>query len=625
MPFDGIVTKCVVNELKDKIIDGRIEKIFQPESDEILINIRAKGRNYKLVLSANASYPRIHLVRESKENPSAPPMFCMLLRKYLSNGRIIDIGFHDYERIVTISVESANEMGDLSEKKLIIEIMGRHSNIILINNQNKIIDAIKHVDAEISSVREVMPAREYILPPSQNKLSPDAIRSENFLNYFLGIHLNGPEHLESSDETTLPAYKNTMPVDVDSVFSGITSVSAEKYLLNNIKGFSPLLCREICHRAGIFEKTSMASLSNTELINLKEALSGLLTEISEGKFSPCIIYDNTYGSDSYKKPIDFHCVKMTQYSHVEYLSSISEALDNFYTQKDAAERLRQKKSELYKVLHNSIERCNKKISLQQEKLRDVSDREKLKLYGELLTANIYNIPSGVDKVALNNYYSENWDMIEIPLDPNLSPQQNAQKYYKQYAKAKSTYINTSKQLEESLSELDYLESVSIMLENCSSLQEIDEIRQELIEQGYLVSGRKNKYSLNKKDNPSRPMHFVSSDGLDIYVGKNNKQNEILTLKTSSSKDIWLHAKNIPGSHVIIKHTGRNIPDKTLEEAAMLAAYYSKASSSSNVPVDYTTVKNVKKPKGLKPGMVIYENYKTIIVNPGKPEGLRLYK
>jgi predicted ribosome quality control (RQC) complex YloA/Tae2 family protein len=590
MPFDGIVTKCVVNELSQSILDGRIDKIFQPEADEILINIRSKGQNYKLVLSANASYPRIHLTQAIKENPSTPPVFCMLLRKYLTSGRITSIRFYDYERIISLGIESANEMGDLSEKKLIIEIMGRHSNIILINNQNKIIDAIKHVDNEISSVREVMPAREYMFPPSQNKQSLENLSLDVFLS---------PLITKSFDNTA----KSNMPV--------------EKYLLNNIKGFSPLLCSEIVYRAGILEKVPLSKINTADVERLKEVLSRVFAEIKCQTFTPCIIYDNTRSIGMNKAPIDFHCIKMTQYSNVDYLPSISAVLDTFYSQKDTVERLRQKKSDINRTLHNSIDRCNKKISLHQQKLREVSDREKLRLYGELITANIYNIPKGSKSVSLQNYYSENWDTIEIPLDSNLSSQQNAQKYFKKYTKAKSTYINANKQLKESWQELNYLEGVSNMLENCSTLQEIDEIRQELIDQGYLKSRKKRagKTSANKKGNFSTPLHFVSSDGLDIYVGKNNKQNDTLTLKTASSKDIWLHTRNIPGSHVIIRNNGQTIPERTILEAAMLAAYYSKAGSSSNVPVDYTEVKNVKKPRGAKPGMVIYENFKTVIADP----------
>jgi len=578
MAFDGIVVKSIVEELKEKLKGGRIDKIFQPEKDEIILQIRSLSQNFKLILSANASYPRIHLTDFSKDNPLNPPVFCMVLRKHLSGGKILNIGFHDFERIVDIEVESINELGDISTKKLIIEIMGRHSNIILVNDENRIIDAIKHVDNEISSVREVMPARPYQLPPSQDKISPTDINIQSLL------------------ENAAKA----------------SNVSIEKFLLNSIKGFSPLLCREICHLADIDGKKPIEYLSVESVNKLENVLHNIINRINTSDFEPCIAFED----ESFENPVDFHCIRLHQYKFVKTLPSISAVLDEFYSIKDTYERLKQKKSDLVKVIHTNINRCKKKISLQQEKLREVADRENLKLYGELITANIYSIPRNAKSVSLLNYYGDEGEYIDIPLDENLSPQENAQKYYKQYSKAKKAYASTSIQLEESLKELEYLESVSQLLDDCTTVQEINEIKQELAEQGY-ISIRK-KPGSKKQDAPSKPLRCKSSDGYYIYVGKNNKQNDMLTLKTAQSNDIWLHTKNIPGSHVIIKkHTREDIPPTTLLEAAMLAAYYSKAKMSANVPVDYTAVKNVKKPNGAKPGMVIYENYKTIIVTPEK--------
>ncbi|HHV99996.1 MAG TPA: fibronectin/fibrinogen-binding protein [Clostridiaceae bacterium] len=578
MAFDGIVVKSVVEELRERLKGGRIDKIFQPEKDEIILQVRSIGQNFKLILSANASYPRIHLTDLTKDNPLNPPVFCMVLRKHLSGGKILDIGFHDFERIVDLEVESINELGDVSTKKLIIEIMGRHSNIILVNNENRIIDAIKHVDNEISSVREVMPARPYMLPPSQDKISPADINIQSLL--------------ENAAKTG--------------------NISIEKFLLNNIKGFSPLLCREICYLANIDGKKPLEFLSDQSVNRLENVLQDIVNRINASDFEPCIAFED----ENYENPVDFHCFRLRQYKYVKTLPSISTVLNEFYAIKDAYERLKQKKADLVKVIHTNIDRCQKKISLQQEKLREVADREKLKLYGELITANIYSIPKNAKSVSLLNYYSEEGEYIDIPLDDNLSPQENAQRYYKQYSKAKNAYASTSIQLEESLKELEYLESVSQLLDDCTTVQEINEIRQELAEQGY-ISLKKGPAS-KKQDNPSKPLCCKSSDGYYIYIGKNNKQNDMLTLKTAQANDIWLHTKNIPGSHVIIrKHTREDVPSTTLLEAAMLAAYHSKAKMSSNVPVDYTTVRNVKKPNGAKPGMVIYENYKTIIVTPEK--------
>ncbi|HEX2946538.1 MAG TPA: NFACT RNA binding domain-containing protein [Clostridia bacterium] len=577
MPFDGIVTKSIVEELTAKLVGGRIEKVFQPEADEIVLLVRAWNKNCRLVLSASPNYPRIHLTEAVKENPSAPPVFCMLLRKHLSGGKILSFEFNDYERIIGIVVESANELGDISQKCLIIEIMGRYSNIILVNSEDKIIDSIKHVDSDISSVREVMPARPYILPPAQDKLSPDTLD--------VGLLSDG---LHSSTQTV------------------------DKYLLDKVKGFSPLLCRETCFRAGIENRTAAASLAEDAVQSLKTALLSVLDEIRDSSYEPCVIFED----EARQKPLDFHCLGIRQYPFLEKPGSISEVLDAFYSSKDNAERMRQKKSDLYKVLNNAIERCSKKLAIQEETLRDVADRDKLKLYGELITANIYRIQRNTKSVPLQNYYSENGEeYVEVPLDPNLSPQENAQRYFKKYSKAKSTFTYTTRQLEDSRQELDYLESVLQLLDNCTVLKEMDEVRQELAEQGYMQLHR--KLSSKKQQALSEPLHFVSSDGFDIYVGKNNKQNDQLTLKLAQSNDVWLHTKNIPGSHVIIRKVGREIPDRTVEEAAALAAWHSKARMSANVQVDYTAVRNVSKPSGAKPGKVIYVNYVTAVVTPDK--------
>lgn len=576
MPFDGIVAKSIVDELTEKLSSGRIEKVFQPEADEIVLLVRAWNKNHKLVLSASANYPRIHITEAVKENPAAPPVFCMLLRKHLCGGRILSFEFNDYERIIGIVIEAANELGDISEKKLVIEIMGRYSNIILLNSENKILDSIKHIDADISSVREVMPARPYVLPPAQNKLSPAILNT--------GLLLEG---LDSSAQTV------------------------DKFLLEHIKGFSPLLCREACYRAGIDGRTGAAVLETDKRSSLKITLDEMVQEILQSKYAPCVLFED----EQRQKPLDFHCLGIRQYMHVITLESISVVLDTFYSSRDNAERLRQKKSDLYKVLNSSIDRCTKKLAIQQETLRDVADREKLKLFGELITANIYAIPQNVKSVSLLNYYSESGEHVDIPLDPNLLPQENAQRYYKKYTKAKSTYKYTTRQLEDSQKELEYLESVLQLLDNCTALREMDEVRQELAEQGYMIL--KKKPAAKKHSAMIEPLRFKSSDGFDIFIGKNNKQNDYLTLKLAQSNDIWLHTKNIPGSHVIIKRNGLDIPDKTLEEAAALAAWHSKARMSSNVSVDYTTVKNVNKPSGAKPGMVIYVNYKTAVVTPEK--------
>lgn len=579
MPFDGVVAKCIAEELTKKLAGGRVEKIYQPEADEILLFIRARNKNFKLVMSSSSNYPRIHLTDAAKENPKVPPGFCMLLRKHLSGGRVISIEFSDFERIIGVLIEAVNELGDISVKKLIIEIMGRHSNIILVNNENKILDSIKHVDSTISSVREVMPARPYILPPAQNKTSPSELD--------VGLLI---KNMDSSNKTV------------------------EKFLLDNIKGFSPLLCREICHRAGIDSRTGASAIDPDTRKMLKKALDEALDDIKNAGYAPCILFED----EQYQKPLDFHCLNIEQFKHKIEPGSISETLDAFYLSRDNAERLKQKKADIYKALNNCIDRCAKKVSIHQDTLRDVADRENLRLYGELITANIHAIPCNLSSVSLLNYYSDAGDeYINIPLDPNLPPQDNAQRYFKKYARAKSAHANTTRQLEESVRELEYLESVLQMLENCTTAGEIDETRHELIEQGYIKLKRKSK--IKRRQPLTEPLRFISSDGFDIYVGKNNKQNDYLTIRLAQSNDIWLHTKNMPGSHVIIKKSGREIPDRTLEEAAVLAVWHSKAKMSVNVQVDYTAVKNVVKPPGSKPGMVIYKNYKTAVVTPNKAQ------
>ena len=575
MPFDGIVTKCIVNELNDLLAGGRIDKVFQPESDEVVMLIRSKGQNHRLVASANANYPRLHITSTAKENPQIAPVFCMLMRKHIQGGHLINITFNDYERIITLNIESVNEMGDLSVKQVVIEIMGKHSNIILLNSDGKIIDAVKHVDSDISSVREIMPARPYSLPPAQDKISPEK-------------------------------------VNVDQLFDNATQIkNIETLLLNRIKGFSPYICREICSMADIAPKAPLDAISNFD--SLKASLVQVLDSIEQCDFKPCIVFQD----EAMYKPIDFYCLPPKQYPYYKEYTHMSAALDEYYSTKDTIERLSQKKGDVVKLVKNCIDRCEKKLAIQQDKLRDVADREKLQLYGELITANIYCIPKGSKVATVSNYYSENGECIDIPLDENKTPQDNAQRYFKQYSKAKSTYTNTVQQLEESTNELNYLESVKTMLDNCNSTQEIEEIRQELADSGYAkISVKNNK---KKQSKPSEPLEFTSSDGFTILVGKNNKQNDTLTLKTAASNDIWLHTKNIPGSHVIIRTERREVPDRTLLEAAILCAYHSSAKLSANVPVDYTTVRNVKKPSGAKPGMVIYENFKTINVTPSEEQ------
>jgi predicted ribosome quality control (RQC) complex YloA/Tae2 family protein len=572
MPFDGIFTNCIAKEL-DHILKGAvIERVYQPEKDEVTMQLRTQKDRVRLVISANSTYPRIHLTTQSKKNPETAPSFCMLLRKHLIGGRIMEVTCFDYERIVVLHIQTMDEMGDTVVKKLVAEIMGKWSNIILTNKDDVILDAIKHVDEEVNRVREIMPARPYRMPPRQNKTLIDDF-------------------------------------DPGAFTEQQGKLSCEKTLLEYIKGFSPLLSREVCYRGNIDPKKPFSACTPLEKARLAEEAERIKNEIKKGQYAFCIAYT----PDDPPSPLDFHCFLLTQMASLKEFPSANEMLDEFFTDKDKSNRLVQKKSHLVKILHNNMDRCEKKQALYEQQIRDTADRETWRLYGELLTANIHALKTGMKAARVLNYYAEEEQYVEIPLDENKSPAHNAQMYYKRYQKEKAKYEYSLKQMEETTSELEYLKSVEQMLEASTDDAVIDEIQWELIENGYIKETKAKKKS--KTTTETKPYRFFSSDGLRIYVGKNNKQNDQLTLKTAQANDIWLHTQKIPGSHVIIKKDYGEIPSSTVYEAAVLAAWHSKAKHSGNVPVDYTKVKNVKKPKGAKPGMVIYTDYKTLYVNP----------
>ncbi len=598
MPFDGIVAKCVAYELNKMLTGARIEKIYQPEPDEVILHIRSSGCSYKLLLSASASYPRIHITSASRENPKEPPMFCMLLRKHLSGGKIITVDSHDYERMLTIRAESLNELGDASLKKLIIEIMGRHSNIILVNSNDKIIDSIKHIDSEISSLREVMPARPYLLPPSQDKESISSFEPVLFASTLSSASVSFPD------------------------------TAAEKYLLAKYRGFSPLLCREICHQSGVPPALPIGRFSPGMTADMADKIAVLADLLAHDNYAPCIIGSGIPD----KAPLDFHCIKITHLGLAEQTDTVNEAIDRYFTERDRLNRLKQKKADILKVVNTNLERSLKKKAIHDEKISESSGRDKLKLYGELLTANIHSIPGNTASVTLTNYYDENSGTVEIQLDPALTPQRNAQKYFKLYSKAKSACVHAKKQLSATLDEIEYLESVLHNIEECNTAEGISEIRAELSVSGYVKTppfnnsdGRKNRKSPSSSSASaaaSSPTHYLIYEdahpekAYDVFVGRNNVQNDKLTMKQASPADLWLHAQKTPGSHVIIRRSGMpEPPESIIVKAARIAAWNSRARMSSNVPVDYAPVKNVKKPPGAKPGMVIYDKYRTIIVTP----------
>ena len=578
MAFDGITVSAIKAEIEDKILGGRIDKVYQPEKDEIILGIRSMGQAYKLLLTSNASNPKFHFTQTNPSNPMTPPLFCMVMRKHLQSGKIIKIEQPDFDRILNIYVESLNELGDYSVKKLVLEIMGRHSNIILTDENNTILDCIKHIGHDTSSVREVLPGREYTLPPSQGKINTLELDNNNF----------------------------------NEVLENNPSFEIQSVIYKNYTGISPIAASEICYRANVNGSTPVEALTDIQKEIVFNKFAGLVEDIKANRFYPESI-TNEKG-----KTIDFSPIEMTQFNGLEIkkYTSISELIESFYANRDFAYRIGQKTQDLRKLITQNIERCIRKKDIQMQTLRSIKNRDELRLKGELLTANIYTIKKGMTTVELPNDYSENQELAAIELDSNKTPSENAQKYYKAYNKAKRTFEALKDQIKSNDEELAYLESVLTSVNNCTDEQDVKEIRRELREEGYV---KKVKNQKDKSKKHSVPLHFISQDGFDIYVGKNNIQNDELTLKFARPRDIWMHTKNIPGSHVIIVANGQTIPDTTLNEGAMLSAFYSKAKNSSKVPVDYTEKKNVKKPNGSKPGFVIYETNKTAYITTSEEE------
>lgn len=553
MALDGIFLRGIVKELRNSIINGKVDKINQPEQDEIIIFIRNNSKNIKLLISSSPVYPKIHITDINKENPIKAPMFCMVLRKYLKGGKILGIEQIGSDRIIKLTFSNTDELGFNSIYNLYVEIMGRHSNITLVRDRdNMIMDSIKHITPDINRVRTLLPMLNFVFPPKSDKLDPYNSSSAELSDFIKDNNILNDSFIFSS------------------CFTGVsTPLSKELYI------------RYKDNISGVFQ--FFKDLDNKDSFYLYKKL---------GKFK-----DFSPASLSY----------MESFEEVIY-SSPSKLISDFYLNKDKNDRLNSKSSNLQKIVNTNIERCEKKIKILKDNLEKAKDKDIYKLKGELLTANIYSLKEGMDKIMLTNYYNEN-EEIEIKLNVQKSPSHNIQDYYKKYNKLKSTEKMSRIQLDLSEEELKYLNSVLTNILNCDTYKEIDEIKKELVETGYI----KYRGGKKEKETPAKPMHYKSSEGIDIYVGKNNIQNDYLTLKFADKTDTWLHTKDIPGSHVIIK--GREISPVTLNEAAILAAFYSKARTSSKVPVDYTLVKNVKKPNGAKPGMVIYTTNNTIYVTP----------
>lgn len=581
MSFDGVVTKSVVKELKDVLLGGRIDRIFQPEKDEIAINIHSLGRNYRLLISASSNNPRIYLTNHSKKNPQTPPMFCMLLRKHLSGGTILNIEQFSMDRIIFIDVSALDELGEPSEVRLIVEIMGKHSNIILVEKETqRIIDSITRVSEDMSRVRQILPGFIYDFPPSQDKINPLESSKEDFYRFI------------ENERENLPIFR---------------------LFYFHYTGISPLASKEICFNANIDMDRPIGSLSQDELENLYDSFSNFVKNIKEENFNPLYIINDL------EDIIAFYSLDLNHYGQYNkyFSSSISEILDTTYRRRDIFDRISQKSQGIKKSVQIKLDRAINKLSKQREELLESKDREKLKIYADLISANIHRIPRGVDRIELENFYDENLVPMNIPLDMKLSPAENAQRYYKRYSKMKNAESLLLQQIPETEYEISYLEHVLISIDNAMEIEELDEIKEELIKEGYIRDNKANKRKKQKEGKLSSPHHYISQDGLQIYVGKNNRQNEYLTLKFANREDIWLHVQNMPGSHVIIRKENKDIPSTTLEEAAILAAYYSKGKNSNNVPVDYTERKHVKKIRNAKPGMVTYDNFKTVNVTPSR--------
>ncbi len=579
MAFDGLVLAAVKNELQMTIVGGRVEKIYQPLPREIHFLIRQGKTRLRLLVSADARDGRVHLTRQSRENPPAPPLFCMVLRKHLEGGKITGLDQPGLERVLRIMVEAVDELGRLAEKTLVCEVMGKHSNIILVDPaSNMILDGINRYSSALSRYREVLPGRRYIPPPEPGKFNP----------------------LEATEEIFRSALWDP---DRDT---GVATMILDKFA-----GFSPQTCREITVRAGLDPAVSNQYLGETELVRLWQAFRIIRDRAVAGRFAPTVCYQGG-------RPVAFAAFELTQFPEAGCRAGpISEILDEFFSARERQEQFSQAAADLQKTVRHEIKKCQKKIALHQESLKQAEDAERFKILGELIKANIFQLPAGSSSAELVNYLDPAGEKVVVPMDPQLSPAENAQAYFKKYTKARHIRVIASRCLDQTGAELAYLESVMMALDQAERPGDLAEIKAELIKEGYRKPETVPRGT--KKPGPGlepSPLRFKSADGLEILVGRNNRQNDYITMKMARPDDIWLHVKDIPGSHVIIRsEQAGEVPGSTLLQAAGIAAFYSRARQSAKVAVDYTRRKHVRKPKGAKPGMVVYDNQKTVLVAP----------
>ena len=570
MAFDGITIACLRKELSDRLVGGRITKIVQPEADELLLTIKNNAAQYRLLLSASASLPLVYLTEKNKNAPMTAPGFCMLLRKHLGGGRITAVTQPSLERILRFEIEHLDEIGDLCRKYLIAELMGKHSNLIFCREDGTILDSIKHVSLAVSSVREVLPGRTYFIPHTQDKLDP--------------LTASPAEMIEAVCAKPAPLGK--------AIYTSLT-------------GFSPAMAEELCHRSFLESARPAAALENRERDMLQHQLLRLMENIKGEDFTPRIYYNG-------KEPAEFSAVPLTMYEDLDAQSfeDMSGLLESYYAVKNTLTRIHQKSADLRRVVQTALERTRKKYDLQLKQLQDTEKREKYKVWGELIHTYGYGVPEGARSMQALNYYTN--EEITIPLDSTLTAQENAKRYFDKYGKLKRTFEAVTKLLEETRNEIEHLESIQTALDMALTEEDLAPVREELVEYGY-IRRKSGRNSGKKPKLSSRPYHYLSSDGFDIYVGKNNFQNDELTFQFASGNDWWFHAKGVPGSHVILKSEGRELPDRAFEEAGRLAAYYSKNRGGDKVEIDYVEKKHVKKPGGGKPGFVVYyTNYSLVI-------------
>jgi predicted ribosome quality control (RQC) complex YloA/Tae2 family protein len=569
MALDGIVVASLAKELQENFTNARLSKIAQPEKDELLLTMKGSNGQKRLLLSASASLPLVYISDKNKPSPMTAPNFCMLLRKHVANGRITAITQPGMERIIVFEIEHLDDLGDLRHKKLIIELMGKHSNIIFCDENDMILDSIKHISAQVSSVREVLPGRTYFIPAQQDKMNPLEETAEHFTEHVL-----------------------SKPCGV------------AKAIYTSYTGISPLAANEFCYRADVDGDAPCASLNEAQKEKLAEVFLAAMIDIREGRFYPNIIMHQD-------EPVEYAAIPLTSYASDTVVSydSISEVLENYYAQRSLYTRMRQKSADLRHVITTLLERNRKKYDLQKKQLKDTEKREKYKVYGELIHTYGYQLEEGCKGFDALNYYTN--ETIHIPLDATISPLDNAKKYFDRYAKLKRTYEALTDLIEDTQLEIDHLDSIATALDIAETEADLQQIKEEMMESGYI----KHKYSKKKTQGKSKPYHYRSTDGFDIYVGKNNFQNDELTFKFAEGNDWWFHAKGMPGSHVLVKTKTGEMPDRTFEEAGRLAAFYSKGRGNEKVEIDYLQKKNVKKPNKAKPGFVVYYTNYSLTIQP----------